>query len=67
MKNWMKRAIRTFIQAFAGTFSTGIAVSMSNVSDMDTFQTALVSLAASGIAAGVAAVMNIKDEKSIQE
>lgn len=62
MKTWAKRAVRTFVQTFAGTMSTGIVAAVGGVSDMSALKTAFVSLAASAVAAGLAAVMNLKEE-----
>lgn len=56
MKIWLKRAIRTFIQTAVGY----IAV---NVVTVDfTVKSAVVGLAVSAASAGVAAVMNLKEE-----
>lgn len=63
MKNWVKRAIRTFVQAFCGTVSVGIAAAFSGVEDIDTLKTSLFALGSSAVAAGIAAVMNLRDEK----
>lgn len=61
VKVWMKRAARTFLQSFAGTFTTGLVAAVSGVSDLNTLKVALISLGASAVAAGLAAVMNLNE------
>lgn len=59
MKNWIKRAIRTFIQAAVGY----IAVALPAIDfDGDGLKAALVGLGISAVSAGLAAAMNIKEE-----
>ena len=59
MKNWVKRAIRTFIQAAVGY----IAVALPALDfEGDGIKAALVGLGISAVSAGLAAVMNIRDE-----
>lgn len=56
MKIWLKRAVRTFFQTAVGY----IAV---NVVTVDfTVKSAVIGLAVSAVAAGLAAVMNLKEE-----
>lgn len=60
MKNWIKRAIRTFIQAAVGY----IAVALPAIDfDGDGLKAALVGLGISAVSAGLAAAMNIKEEE----
>lgn len=59
MKTWIKRAIRTFIQAAVGY----IAVALPAIDfDGDGLKAALVGLGVSAVSAGLAAAMNIKEE-----
>jgi len=62
MKTWVRRALRTFVQAFAGTFSTGLVAAVSGASDMKALKVTLLSLGASAVSAGIAAVMNYREE-----
>ena len=59
MKNWQKRALRTFIQAFAGTISTQLAV----YQGQELTRTIVISLIASAVASGISAVMNLNEEE----
>lgn len=61
MKNWIKRAIRTFLQAAVGY----IVVSLPTVDwkDGDILKTTLVGIGVSSVAAGCAAVLNFIDDK----
>ena len=52
----VKRAIRTFVQAAAGYIAVNIGADTLNT------RTAVLGLIASAVAAGIAAVMNIKEE-----
>ena len=59
MKTGVKRAIRTFIQAAIGY----LAVALPSVDfEGDGLKAALVGLGVSTVSAGLAAVMNIKEE-----
>ena len=67
MKNWYlkyeyctKRALRTFIQAATGFLLTELASGRYSLTDWKTW---IVAVAASSIAAGIAAVMNYKGGK----
>ena len=62
MKNWVKRAIRTFGQTFCGTVSVGIVAAVSGAADMDTLKTSVFALFASAVSAGIAAVMNLHED-----
>lgn len=62
MKIWIKRALRTFFQAFAGTLSTQIIALTADITDVSISKSVIISLIASAIAAGVSAVMNLKEE-----
>lgn len=60
MKNWVKRALRTFVQAAVSYVL--VAVPTIDFSNVSAIKTAVVGLGVSAIAAGIAAVMNIIDE-----
>ena len=62
MKTWVKRSVRTFIQAAAGFMATNITAYCAGIYDTSGFKTALTGLAAATVAAGIAAVMNLKEE-----
>ena len=55
-KTYVKRALRTFLQTAVGYIAVNIAAT-----DL-TVKSAILGLAVSAVAAGVAAVMNIKEE-----
>lgn len=67
MKNWVKRAGRTFVQTFCGTISVGIVAAVSGAADMDTLKTSVFALFASAVSAGIAAVMNLNDDQKGDE
>ena len=60
MKTWIKRALRTFIQTAAGYIAVNIAAV--DFTDTSVTKTAVVGLAVSAVASGIAAVMNLKEE-----
>ncbi len=67
MKETVRRAVRTFFQAAAGYLAANIAVTFSGVADgRDTLKSALVIVAASAVACGLAAVMNLP-KKNVEE
>lgn len=60
MKETVKRALRTFVQAFLGYVCAHVALSASGVaSGSETLKSALVTFIASALACGLAAVMNL--------
>lgn len=63
MKNWIKRAIRTFAQTAIGYACTAV-VAVDWTSDRAALKAALVGIFASAIAAGISAVMNYLDDNS---
>lgn len=65
-KETAKRAARTFIQAALGYVAVNIAV-VDFSGSKDVIKSALVGLAASAVAAGVAAVMNREKNKTESE
>lgn len=61
MKNWMKRAIRTFAQTAIGYIAINVPlVNWDNENDY--FAKALIGVSVSAVAAGLSAVMNIIDD-----
>ncbi|MBQ3970473.1 MAG: hypothetical protein II685_08345 [Clostridia bacterium] len=59
MKTWVKRAIRTFIQAAVGY----LAVALPTIDfEGDGVKAALIGIGVSSVSAGLAAIMNIKEE-----
>lgn len=61
MKIWLKRALRTFFQAFVGYISANLMLQIGNTT-ADGVKTVVAGVVASALAAGVCAVMNIKEE-----
>lgn len=61
MKECIKRALRTFVQAAAGYIAANIVMVVSNadVGNIDAIKLALTGLATSAIAAGISALMNM--------
>lgn len=60
MKEWVKRALRTFIQAAVGYLVVAVpAVDFSG--DGKAVKTALIGIGVSAVAAGLSAAMNIKE------
>lgn len=56
MKIWLKRAVRTFIQTAVGYIAVNVVTVDFSV------KSAVIGLAVSAVAAGLAAVMNLKEE-----
>lgn len=65
MKETLKRAARTFLQAAVGYIAANFAMyTGSDFSDLDVLKTVLLGIGVSAVAAGLAAVMNLpKNEK----
>jgi hypothetical protein len=57
MKNWQKRALRTFLQSFAGTIATQLTI----YQGQELTKTVIISLVASALASGLSAVMNLNE------
>jgi hypothetical protein len=57
MKDWQKRALRTFLQSFVGTIATQLTV----YQGQELTRTVVISLVASALASGISAVMNINE------
>lgn len=62
MKIWLKRALRTFLQTAIGYLAVNIAV-VDFSADKAALKSCLVGLGVSAISAGVAAIMNLKEEE----
>lgn len=60
MKNWVKRAVRTFIQAAVGYAI--VALPAIDWQDTSALRGALIGLGVSAIAAGISAAMNYIDD-----
>lgn len=60
MKNWAKRAIRTFVQAAVGYLVVAVP-SVDFSGEKNAVKTALVGIGVSAVAAGIAAAMNIRE------
>lgn len=63
MNNCLKRAVRTFFQAFFGFVSANAIVSFQSAEGLS-LKTVAVGLITSAVAAGAAAVMNLKEDKN---
>lgn len=62
MTNWLKRAVRTFVQTAIGYISVNI-VAVDWSADRSVIKTAIIGVGVSAVAAGLAAVINfIEDE-----
>jgi hypothetical protein len=59
VKEWQKRALRTFIQAFSGVIATQLLA----YQGQELSKTVVISLVASAVASGISAVMNLNEEK----
>ena len=62
----IKRALRTFFQAFIGYISVALVGAVSGIDSWDTAKMALSGMIVSAIAAGIAAVMN-RNELTTEE
>lgn len=61
MKNWVRRALRTFIQTAVGYIVVAVP-SVDFSGENNAVKAALVGIGVSAVAAGLAAAMNIKEE-----
>lgn len=62
MKNWQKRALRTFFQTAAAYICTAIP-SVNWSEDKAAIKTTFITILTSAVAGGIAAAMNWKDEQ----
>lgn len=60
MKNWLARALRTFLQAAVGFASANVVIYFTNIEQSQT-ESAFLGLLTAAVAAGLAAVMNMKE------
>jgi predicted DNA repair protein MutK len=60
MKNWVKRAIRTFVQSAIGY--AAIAVPTIDFTNTSAAKTTLIGVGVSAVAAGISAIMNAMDD-----
>ena len=63
MKNWVKRALRTFMQTAVGYVCTAI-VTVDWGADKAIIKATVTGIIVSAIAGGISAAMNIYDEKN---
>jgi hypothetical protein len=63
MKNWIKRALRTFIQAAVGY--AVVALPAIDWQDTGALRGTLIGLGVSALAAGISAVMNYIDDTKL--
>lgn len=61
MKNWVKRALRTFAQTAVGYVCTAI-VAVDWTADRAVLKATLIGVITSAIAGGISAVMNLIDD-----
>lgn len=68
MKDWVVRAIKTFVQAFLGVLIPEIVCWCNNISGIDwaNWKVWLLPVVGAGVAAGISAVWNIVLEKNKQ-
>ena len=57
MKNWQKRALRTFNHAYSGVIATQFLA----YQGQELTKTVVISLIASAVASGISAVMNLNE------
>lgn len=63
MKNWIRRALRTFIQTAVGYIC--IAIPAIDWNDTSTTKGTLIGIGVSAVAAGISAVMNYIDDNKL--
>ncbi len=61
-RDWVKRSVRTFLQAFIGVFFAGIA---SGELELFEWKTWILTLISSSVAAGIAAIMNQNQNEEV--
>ncbi len=59
LKEMLKRAGRTFLQAFIGFVAVNLTASFTGITDSEMLGETVVAFIASAVAAGIAAVMNM--------
>ncbi len=60
MKIWIKRSLRTFMQTAVGYIAVNVAT-LNFTEDGVILKSAVIGLGVSAVAAGIAAVMNVRD------
>ena len=63
MKDWMIRALKTFVQAFASALIADVAVIGEALVDWDTGKHILLTVGVGAVAAGISAAWNIVAER----
>lgn len=61
MKNWMKRALRTFLQTAIGSVCSAIVL-VNWSTDSKELRAVIIGIITTAIAAGISAVMNLYDD-----
>lgn len=64
MKNWVKRAVRTFFQSFVSYMAVALPA-VDWQSDRDVLRGTLIGIGVSSLAAGISAVMNYIDDNKL--
>ena len=63
MKNWIKRAVRTFVQTAIGYISVNV-VAVDWTADRSVIKTAIIGVGVSAVAAGLAAAINFVEDEN---
>lgn len=63
MTNWIKRAVRTFVQTAIGYISVNV-VAVDWTADRSVIKTAVIGVGVSAVAAGLAAVINFLEDEN---
>lgn len=64
MKNWVKRALRTFVETALAYVASAIPL-VDFSADKAVIKTTIIGICASAISAGIAAVWNYHDDKKL--
>ena len=68
MQEWLKRALRTFLQAALGCIAAGLTSAFTNgfsFTDSDAVKSTVFGIIATAVAAGLAAVMNMAKKDGV--
>ncbi|MGN1051007.1 MAG: hypothetical protein ACI4QE_01765 [Acutalibacteraceae bacterium] len=60
-KNCVRRALRTFLQTALAYIVTNVTCTLSGITDISQAKTIIIGVIISAIAAGISAVMNLKE------
>ena len=63
MTNWIKRAVRTFVQTAIGYISVNV-VAVDWTADRSVIRTAIIGVGVSAVAAGLAAAINFLEDEN---